>query len=306
MPVTSQVRSSLVARVQQLFFAEADPRSYAALRIGFGFAALCVLIDLWPLRIHLFARSGLVGGGAGLGLGHGPNLFQWIGSDTAVTVFMSVAAVAMVAMIAGAMPRLAAATVYLWAVSYSTTVLTAVAGYDVVLRVVAFTLLISPVVSKWSILSILSATARKSGLPRSRDEVPAYGLRLVQWQVFLIYFSTALLKLNSDDWLQGDVLAYYWMSIFSRFPHPVFADLELLSTLAGWGTLVIELTVPFLLWSRRFRWIGVALGAALHLGIALTSRVALFSLTMLVLYPAFFETRDFDAIARRLPHRAST
>jgi hypothetical protein len=284
-------------RLDRLFFAPADPRSYAAVRIGFGIAALCILIDLWPLRLHLFADTGLVGGGAGIAPTHGLNLFAWIHSERAVTAFMAVSGLAMMALIAGVATRLAAGIVYLWAVSYSGLVTSSVAGYDVLLRLVGFSLLISPVVGTWSL------TRNAAGAP-SDTSVPIYGLRLVQWQVFLVYISTAVLKLGSDDWLSGDLLAYYWMSLFSRFPHPIFADFGLMTAVAGWFTLAVELTVPFLLWSRRLRWLGVALGVTLHVGIAITSKLALFGLAMLALYPAFFETRDFDAIVRRFRRNA--
>jgi hypothetical protein len=62
------------------------------------------------------------------------------------------------------------------------------------------------------------------------------------------------------------------------------------------GTIIVEITVPFLLWVRRTRWLGVFLGVSLHLGIAVSSKLALFSIAILAMYPAFLETRDYDAI----------
>jgi len=73
------MRLSLLQRgaalVQNFFFAPADPRAYAALRIGYAFGVLCILLDLWSIRLSLFADTGMVGGGGDLSFWRGPNLF---------------------------------------------------------------------------------------------------------------------------------------------------------------------------------------------------------------------------------------
>jgi hypothetical protein len=65
-----------------------------------------------------------------------------------------------------------------------------------------------------------------------------------------------------------------------------------------WGTLLIELLVPILLWQRKFRFWGFALGLGLHAGIAVSAKLALFSLAMVPLYVAFLEQQDWDTMAR--------
>jgi hypothetical protein len=135
---------------------------------------------------------------------------------------------------------------------------------------------------------------------RASDEKapPAYGLRFVQWQVLLIYLGTFWLKAPDPFWRNGEAVAYFLMSMFARFPNPTMSDIGPVGALFDYGTLFIEATVPFFLWMRRTRWLGIFLGFCLHVGIAITSKIALFSLTMLSLYPAFLEETDFETFAR--------
>jgi len=87
------------------------------------------------------------------------------------------------------------------------------------------------------------------------------------------------------------------MSIFARSPDPIWAHLRVAGAVLTYGTLLIEVAVPFLLWMRRTRAAGVFLGASLHIGIALGSDLGLFSLAIMALYFAFFEREDFEWIA---------
>jgi hypothetical protein len=90
------------------------------------------------------------------------------------------------------------------------------------------------------------------------------------------------------------------MSMFSRHPTAAAAHLGAFGALLTYGTLLVEVSIPFLLWARRTRWLGVGLGAGLHIGIALTSELALFTLAMLPLYASYFEAADFDYIDRQI------
>src|SRR5204863_4412487 len=108
----------------------------------------------------------------------------------------------------------------------------------------------------------------------------------------LIYVCTVWLKAPDEFWRRGEALTYFMMSMFARFPHPAVSHHPVAGAVMTYGTLVTEAAIPFLLWARKTRHLGVCLGAALHIGIALCSRLALFTLAMLPLYCAFFEARD--------------
>jgi hypothetical protein len=278
----------IASAIDDWFFGPADPRAYAALRIGYAVSCLAVLADIWPLRSTLLSSSGMFGGGERrLSL----NVFAWIHGDTAVTIAVLFFAAALACLALGIAQRLSAVAAYLWVCSYSATAPIALSGFDTILRVVGFVIVISPVVPTWTL-------GRRSAGGGSDCPPPSYGLRLVQWQVMLIYLCTVWLKAPDPFWRNGSAVPYFLMSMFARHPTSAAAHLGALGAAFTYGTLLIEVSVPFLLWMRKTRWLGVASGAALHLGIAATSDLALFTLAMLPLYAAFFEAQDFDEMAR--------
>jgi hypothetical protein len=285
--MTSALNSTraLGRAIEGWFFDSADPRAYAAVRIGYAIAGFAVLIDYWPLRAAMLSSAGMFGGAEGSSV-LPLNVFAWVRSETSVSIAMVVFALAYVSLGLGVLPRLSAAVAYIWVTSYSSTAAVALSGFDTILRVVGFVLVISPTVRTWSLRPSADAPAP-----------PAYGLRLIQWQVLLIYVCTVWLKAPDPYWRNGQAVPYFLMSIFARHPTAGVAHLGALGGLLTYGTLVVEFAVPFLLWGRRTRWLGVGLGAGLHIGIALTSELALFTLAILPLYAAYFETQDFDRIA---------
>jgi hypothetical protein len=56
---------------------------------------------------------------------------------------------------------------------------------------------------------------------------------------------------------------------------------------------------------RKTRMLGVALGIGLHVGIALSARLALFTIAMIPLYLAFFEADDFAWVRSWWPQAVS-
>jgi hypothetical protein len=270
--------------IREWFFGPADPRAYAALRIGYAVSALAVLIDLFPFRHTLFAETGMFGGSFGGGL---PilDVFTYARSELAVTSVFIVAALAAVALALGVWQRASAFVLYSFAASYTAAAPMAQSGFDTILRVVGFVMVLCPTVSTWSIRPRRAASAP-----------PAYALRLVQWQVMLIYVCTAWLKAPDQFWRNGEAIPYFWMSMFARHPTPLASHHPVIGAMFTYGTLLIECSLPFLLWSRKWRFAGIFLGLSLHIGIALTSRLALFTITVTSLYTAFLETEDFERV----------
>jgi hypothetical protein len=282
---------------EEWFLGPADPRAYACLRIGYAVAALCVLVDFWPLRNTLLANTGMFGASDPAAPWTTLNLFRFGTSETAVSVVFVIAAVALVSLGLGVLPRLSAFVAYVWVLSYSDTAQTALSGFDTILRVIGFVLVISPQVPTWS---IAPRWAKGSSVSPAR-----YGLRLVQWQLMLIYVCTVWLKAPDEFWRRGEAITYFMMSMFARYPSPVFSHHAILGTVLTYGTLLTEASIPFLLWMRKTRMFGAVLGAGLHIGIGLGARLALFSLAMIPLYLSFFETHDFEWIRSWWPRPAN-
>jgi len=136
---------------------------------------------------------------------------------------------------------------------------------------------------------LFSASHRRWSLSRAPpvDSVGAWPLLLVRWLLFLVYTSAGIAKLaQQPGWLaiEGTPVLYRLLT------DPMAAHLDpvaatewwwLLRPL-GWGTIVLELTAVLLLtrWDRL--WIPVAI--TMHVGIAMTMNLGMFSYGMLALY----------------------
>lgn len=253
------------------------------MRIAFALACAGLWFDLWPLRRNLLSRDGNFGG-ASSELPFQINVFQWLDAPLAVDACFVVVAAAILGLLAGLWQRASAIVTYVWIASYSASAGLALGGFDTVARLVAFVVMLSPTSSRWSL-------DRRPAAP-----VPRYGLRLLQWQLLVTYWVTVWLKAPDSHWRQGDIISHFMLSMFSRFPDPRFAELGIWDPLLTWGTLVIELLTPLLLFCAKTRWLGFLLGLGLHLSIAVVGKLGLFLLAMLPLYLAFLEEKDFVAL----------
>lgn len=301
----------LAARWQKLWFTPADPRAYALARIAFSIAVLWNLIEYWSIREQCFGQRGTLGTAAVQALNgpRYPSLLYWIDSSTSVTLFFIVAMLAAVCLAFGFMTRLAAIVTFVVMVSYSYRAYAVTSSNDVLLRVFSLLLAISPIDRAFA---VDEHRRRARGQP-SPSFVPAYGLLLMQLQVFVIYEQTAWFKLDDAFWRRGDLMSYFLMSMYARFPTPQWAHWEALSALLTYSTLLTELALPWLLLRRSTRLLGFVLGLGMHLTIAVLSKLALFSFSMVATYVAFLERADIDALSAfaqkirlRLPKRTAS
>jgi hypothetical protein len=289
-----------VRRALDFFWGPADPRTYALVRIALSLAALANLLQLWPVRYVYFASSGLIGIEATrtTALGHlYGSLFYVVSSRAGVTCFFLVAAVAMLGLGAGVAMRACAAVVWVWHLSYSDRAFPILHSWDALLRVYSLLVLVSPMGRVWSVAHLLR--------PRPSDAraVPAYGLRLMQWQIVVVYVTTLWLKLPDEYWRNGQVCAYFSLSFYSTTPDSTFlARHEWLSAVQTYLSLAIEGAVPWLLWVKSTRLVGFVAGFALHFAIAVMSILAIFSVCLIPGYLSFLDGDDIDrtlAFARR-------
>jgi hypothetical protein len=284
----------MLNRVVDFFWDPADARAYALVRIALAICGLLNLIDLWPYRFEFFASTGMISLDAVHAYMSGVryvSVFDWVGSPGGTTAIFVAAALSLVALGLGVFPRAAAALVVLWHLSASHRAPPILHGWDHILRAYSLLVLVSPMPKVW--------TARGSA---PIANVPAYGLRLMQWQLAVIYMDTVWQKLPDPYWRNGQLLAYFSVSLFSRDPNSLFlVHHEWLSAVATYLSLAIEASVPWLLWFGRTRVLGLVAGIGLHFLVAVTARIAIFSTCMLIPYAAFLETPDIDwlsAVAR--------
>lgn len=282
----------------RLFLATEDERIYAIVRIAFSITALVNLCELWPHRETFFAITGMVDLAEAVERSEMASVLLFHGFQTPgqVTLLMSLAGVAMVMLMLGILPRLAAAAVFLWHLSYFERGALPLTGWDMVLRAFAFLVLVSPLGRCWT----LPALWQKSALrPR---QVARYGLILMRLQVAAIYLQTVVAKAIDIDgyWRSGEFLPYFLMSRYARWPTAWAAAHPDLLQLGTYVALLTEAAIPVLLLVRRTRLWGMLLGVLFHGFVAVISRtIEPFLLAMMMAYLAFLTRQDVEWLQRR-------
>ena len=288
-----------------------DSRVYALVRIAFALSALYNWQKLWPHRQALFSDRAMTDLGIVAASTKDTfffSVFYHFHSPDAVTAVFLAAFLALVCLGAGVFTRTAAALAFVFHLSYSYRAFHVTHGWDVLLRVIALVLLFSPISRAWSVDHWRRNQRRSRRIGNVAQQVstlsPAYGLVLLQLQLVVMYVTTAWQKLGDSFWRSGDMMGFYFMSMYSRFPSAFFAEHAWLSQLATYFTLFTEIALPVLLYHTRYRWLAFVLGFALHLGIGVMSPLWEFTFPTLTLYLAFLTGTDIARIERWVQRRS--
>jgi hypothetical protein len=109
-------------------------------------------------------------------------------------------------------------------------------------------------------------------------------------------FSSGLMKLAGDPWLNGTALYYVSRldDYFGRFPVPAWAfDTPWIVALMTWSVLLAELAVPILIWFRETRLPCLIVLLVFHLANEWTMNLFLFHWVMLAGWISFLTPADF-------------
>ncbi len=178
------------------------------------------------------------------------------------------------------MGRLACVWIYIGFMTFSTEWPMVLNGGDALMRITSFLLLFSPSVALMS-----------------RDPASVWAKRLIQVQISVLYLSTSLWKIQGVKWQDGT--AAFWSIQFPSlkrfeenliFTTPDWAQ-EVLARVGTWGAFGIEFLFCFLICFRETRRVMLGLTVLLHLGIAITMRLAFFECVM-ICHLALFLTHE--------------
>jgi hypothetical protein len=122
---------------------------------------------------------------------------------------------------------------------------------------------------------------------------------LIQIQLCLVYFNTAVLKCGGPTWQGGTAIHYVLFNQeFRQFNLEWLGAYPLLINVMTHAALASEFTLAFFLWFRPTRrWIAL-LGLLLHAGIAPVVNVPLFGEQMTAMYLLFLDPDELDALGR--------
>jgi predicted DCC family thiol-disulfide oxidoreductase YuxK len=122
--------------------------------------------------------------------------------------------------------------------------------------------------------------------------------RLMQLQMAVLFFFSAVHKIRTDEWWQGDAL---WR-VFAAHDYNSVAMLDLYAShfwivnIATYGTVLIEIAFPFLIWQRHTRAWMLAGAVFLHLLFFFFLGLHYFSWVMIMGHVSFLRKEWLDSL----------
>jgi hypothetical protein len=286
----------------------ANGSSAALLRIGLGLVACWQALGVWMNLERFWGPDALVPAAIVAG-----DRYRWLSpfflapeSTLVLHAHGVLFVVASVALLVGCWPRLAAIVLALTHASLQLRNPFLLNSGDRLFMIQVALASVAPLGVRWSLGAWWTArrsstnTAYKPFVSTPPRAWPSrLGERLVALQIGYVYLSSALAKLTQERWRNGwmlrDVLA---SPVFAE--RPIWLDSWPLVASLTYGTLLLELAFPLLVWSRRARpWV-LACGVAFHLGIELTMAIPIFSSVMIASYAAFLTDEESERLVARI------
>lgn len=288
----------------RFFFGPQDLRICAVVRIGYAALALVWLAVLYPDLGRWYSANGLVPAPTAEKLMpvEGWSLLTVLPQGAAwlhAAYFLAVAHACL--LLLGFFSRVNAAALFVWIVSFCHRNGLILDSEDTVFRLVGFFLILMPCGARWSVDAWLKRRLHgKLASPEGEPSSPAaWGLRLLQIQMCVIFVSAGLCKVQDSFWQDGT--AMYFVArlddYFGRFPAPALLwQTPWLVRLISWSVVAAELLIPALLWLPSVRRWALAAAVVFHLANEYTMHLFLFHWIMLVGWSSFLTADDLDAI----------
>jgi hypothetical protein len=122
---------------------------------------------------------------------------------------------------------------------------------------------------------------------------PRFYITAIQALIMIVYFYAGLAKVNSDWLLKAQPLSIW---LFSKYDIPLMGSYlfqqSWMHYLMSWGGMLYDLTIPFMLLSKRLRWFAFAMVLFFHLFTAILFPIGMFPYIMILSALIFF-SEDF-------------
>ncbi|MCU1451553.1 MAG: Vitamin K-dependent gamma-carboxylase [Acidimicrobiales bacterium] len=292
--------TSLAAAWNRFWFEPTPTSTLGVLRIAAGTVMFAWALSLAPDLSALYSRAGIVPGQPHFPYQYGL-LRLWPG-DAVVAGLYTVLLLSTLCLVLGYHTRLSAVVVWLMILSFQRRNPWLVNSGDILLRDIAFFLMLAPA----------GASLSLDRWRRARDrfwEFPArapWALRLLQVELCLMYFFTVWHKARGPLWDDGTAVSYALrLADVVRFQVPVAVSGNLLiANILTYGTMLTEVSLVVLVWNRKARpWV-LGLGLAMHLAIGLTIMIGFFSLAIFAAYVAWVPPDTMARVVLRGRDRA--
>jgi hypothetical protein len=285
------------------WFCPISARPLGAFRIVFGLTVLANLAVAAADLDHWYTGVGLLQGTEAREVAGPlrPSVLHWVQDPGSVRLWFAATAWAAVGLTVGWHTRIMAVLFYLGMLSIHHRNIVTNSGADALLMILTFYVMLSPCGTAYSLDSRRAAWKRGT---LAEPLIVPWAQRLIQVQIGLIYFNTAVFKSRGSSWLDGTALHYVlynkeigWLRLEFLTQYPLAVNV------LTHAALVIEFALAFLLWFRATRpWVIVA-GLSLHAGIHLMVNIPIFGELMVACYLLFLAPDELDVLLRRLDPR---
>ena len=118
----------------------------------------------------------------------------------------------------------------------------------------------------------------------------------------LVYFMAGLYKAQDPYWLKGTGIYYFLnddrYSILAANKQLVSPSIWMY--VVNYGTVLFEISFPFLVFFKRSRWIALLLGVLMHLGIYFFLMIYGMSVVFILQYGLFFSNEEIISIVEKI------
>ena len=277
----------------QAIFGYGSPLPMCVFRIFIGFLSVLSLGINVPIFRDFFTEQGLYPVWMSERYTDGiPRLDLLAGvTDSRVTMtFLVLGIVAALLMMLGLFTRVASIALFvLMTTIHHRSGDTLMAG-DWLLRLWVFSVAVGPSGA------LLSLDRKFFGKGRAVEEVSLWPQRLVQFQLAVVYFMTVWLKWGGDLWRDGTATYYAGhLKEFDRFPVPGFVYSPVMVHISTWGTLLVELAMATLVFSRQLRKYVMIPALLMHAYIEYSMNIPLFQWTIVAAFVCHFGGDEISA-----------
>ncbi len=231
--------------------------------------------------------------------------FWWFVPDEHLRVVHTVCLLILVAFMVGLATPLTSVLAMIITVSNSNRVLIANYGLDQILVLLTFYMAIGGCGGAYSVDQWIRSRWRNRSLsPADRivsrkTSRARLGTRLIQVHYAIIYFAAGTSKMLGEAWWNGEAV---WMALanaeYQSIDMTWLAHYPQVIQILTHLTVLFEISFVFLIWNNQLRPMLLAVGVAMHMGIALCMGMPTFGLGMLYGYLAFIRPQRIRQIVR--------
>jgi predicted DCC family thiol-disulfide oxidoreductase YuxK len=279
------------------WFQESTTVPLEVVRIGIGALVLFHFSMATPFLLELWGNDGWMPPEAAHIYVDGPwlqSLFFYLTAPWQWIAFHAVFLLCTAAFMVGWRTALVKWIVLIGQISFDYRNLTVVYGVDSIICSLLVIMCLAPVGRAISLDRVRAVRAAKrqsltATLPPYASPWAGACIRLMQLQMAILFFYSAIGKMRIDEWWTGDAI---WLALTTyEFYNPWMLELLAhqywLVNIMTYGTILIEIAFPFLIWQRRTRPYLLAAAIFLHVMFGLLLRLIYFSLVMTMGHMSF-------------------